>query len=190
MNQSAELQVAPEFGPQGAIGALADSALSESEAQHAIDLLLSSPELRAQWDELHWVGDCLRSEETGALVADADFMARFHDALAQEATVLAPAKTRASSRRWLRYGVPATAVVVSAVVWMAMPTANVAVVAQDAPVAQSAAAAPAVTAAVDPAQLNEYLAAHQELAATALHGQGSIQAASYNVVADGGHDHP
>ncbi len=196
MNQSAEQQLAPEFGPKGAIGALADSALDEREAHIAIELLLNSDELRAAWDELHWAGDCLRSEETGAMVGRGDFMSRFHDVLAAEPTILAPAKTRTAPRRWLRYGVPATAaVMVSAVVWMAHPGGSAALVASDAvPTANSAmgpAAIPVASrAVVDPAQLNEYLAAHQEFSATALHGPGAIQAASFNIVADGGRDHP
>jgi sigma-E factor negative regulatory protein RseA len=196
MNQSAERQQAPEFGPKGAIAALADSALDEREAQIAIELLLNSAELRQAWDELHWTGDCLRSEETGAMVGRGDFMSRFHDVLAAEATILAPAKTRTPPRRWLRYGVPATAaVMVSAVVWMAHPGGSAPLVASDvAPTANSAtvpAAIPVASrAAVDPAQLNEYLAAHQEFSATALHGPGAIQAASFNIVADGGRDHP
>ena len=197
MNQSAEQQQAPELGPRGAIAALADSALDEREAQIAIDLLLNSEELRAAWDELHWSGDCLRSEETGALVGRGDFMSRFHAVLAAEPTVLAPAKTRAAPRRWLRYGVPASAavVMVSAVVWMAHPGGNAALVASDATPAGKTAMVPvsapvAVRAAVDPAQLNEYLAAHQEFSASGLHGPGAIQAASFNIVADGGRDHP
>jgi sigma-E factor negative regulatory protein RseA len=196
MNQSAERQQAPEFGPKGAIAALADGALDEHEAQIAIDLLLNSEELRAAWDELHWTGDCLRSEETGALLGRGDFMTRFHAELAAEPTVLAPAKTRAAPRRWLRYGVPATAaVMVSAVVWMAHPSGGSALVASDAAPAGTAVIVPvsapvAARAVVDPAQLNEYLAAHQEFSATGLHGPGAIQAASFNIVADGGRDHP
>jgi sigma-E factor negative regulatory protein RseA len=194
MNQSAERQQAPEFGPKGAIAALADSALDEKEAQLAIDLLLASEELRAAWDELHWTGDCLRSEETGALVGRGDFMSRFHDVLAGEPTVLAPAKTQAPPRRWLRYGVPATAaVMVSAVVWMAHPGSSASLVASEAAPSVNVApvAVPVVSrVAVDPAQLNEYLAAHQEFSASGLHGPGAIQAASFNIVADGGRDHP
>jgi sigma-E factor negative regulatory protein RseA len=198
MKQSAEQKLAPESGPRGVVSALADGALGNTEAQRAIDLVLASNELRDVWGELHWVGDCLRSEETGSLVGSEDFMARFSKRLALEPTVLAPqVSSDRAPRRWLRYGLPSAAVVVvSAAVWMALPGQG-GLVAQDQaamqqsvlPVVAEAKPAPAVHA-VDPAQLNEYLAAHQEFGATALHGPGAIQAASFNIVADNTREHP
>jgi sigma-E factor negative regulatory protein RseA len=198
MNQSAEQRIAPESGPRGVVSALADGALDEAPAQQAIDLLLSSGEMRVAWDELHWVGDCLRSEETGAMNPSDAFMARFSERLASEPTVLAPKSSAqaSASRHWLRYGLPASAavVVMSAAAWMALPGGS-ALVAQDQASPQPVVLRPVAdrepgTRAVDPSQLNEYLRAHQEFGATALHGPGAIQAASFNIVADSSRDHP
>jgi negative regulator of sigma E activity len=202
MNQVASAKAAPEFSFDGAVGALADDALDAAEAQHVLDMLLNTPQLRATWDEVHWVGDCLRSDETGALTGSAGFMARFGEKLAQEPTVLAPRRESALPKRWMRYGVPsvAAALAVTMVVWIAIPTTGGSLVADSAdnkvagvagthaPSAQIQVAAPARS--VDPALLREYVMAHQEFGATALHGPGAIQAASFDIPATEGANRP
>jgi negative regulator of sigma E activity len=204
MNQAAGQNLAPELDLDGSIGALADDALDPLEAQRVLDLLLETPSLRARWDEIHWVGDCLRSEETGALTGSQDFMTRFSERLAKEPTVLAPSATQRAPRRWMRYGVPGAAAVaaVSMVVWIAQPTsslvadgadgpAKVQAIAQGAPApAQVQVAKAPVQRSVDPALLREYVMAHQEFGATALHGPGAIQAASFDIPATEGANRP
>jgi sigma-E factor negative regulatory protein RseA len=203
MNDAAGQQPAPELGLDGAVGAFADGALSTDEAQHVLDVLLNTPALRATWDELHWVGDCLRSEETGAMTASADFMTRFGERLAAEPTVLAPGGGSARPKRWLRYAVPGAAAMaaVTMVVWIALPPSGNLVAESDPALATKASAPASVTAApaapiaaapqpVDPAQLREYVMAHQEFGSTGLHGPVAIQAASFDIAANEGSKHP
>jgi sigma-E factor negative regulatory protein RseA len=172
------------------VAALADGNLSDADAQAVLDLLIHSTELRDYWDELHAVGDALRSEE---LIGTSDeFVARFASRLAAEPTVLASRNLRAN-RPWLRYGFPglAAAAAIAMVAWIAAPQfsgapigapAQVARVEPRAPVAAVVEQVALRASPVDPKQLNEYLAAHQQFSVTALHGPGYIQSASLETV--------
>jgi sigma-E factor negative regulatory protein RseA len=201
------------------VAALADGALDEASAQYVIDQILASDDLRAHWDELHHVGDCLRSDDIGG-DPQARFMNQFCARFATEATIIATVRgtSRMRRRAWMRYGVPAAsaAAAVAVVVFLALPQAEqgAGVVASSpiravqgsgtvtatqpvvSPAQTLAAAAPrepsathanaemvaANTSPVDPTQLAEYLAAHQQSSQTSLHGPGYVQAATLSVV--------
>jgi negative regulator of sigma E activity len=177
--------------PRMLVSALADGALEPLEAERVIELLLEHPELRSAWVEVHMVGDCLRSEDTGAMSPSAGFMDRFKARLALEPTVLTPKRPAVRSQeRWRRFGLPSAAVaaavaMVSWVAWPQHPVPTVASIAPDtAPLAEAGApAAPrsAKTAhPVDPAQLREYLAAHQQYSSPQLNGLGSFHTAAWS----------
>jgi negative regulator of sigma E activity len=174
------------------ISALADGSLNPTEAQAAIDLLLGSVEARAFWYELHAVGDCLRSDDTGAALGQDGFMERFALRLDAEPVVLAPRAQSAVAApvrpALMRYGLPGASIAaaIAMVLWMAVPQmtkpdaqlAEVTVAPQPTKpavveAAVATASAPAITR-MDPDQVGEYLTAHQ----------GSVQAASLTIVSD------
>ena len=181
------------------VSALADGELDAAEAHGVVDAVLASPELEAYWAELHRAGDCLRSEEVAGTGDGGAFLRRFAARLADEPAIIAPRRdfaTRSPSHFWLRAGLPGASIAAALLVvgWMVMPLnrndSNRQTIAQvstaPAPVATTATtvAAPAAVETamvqpVDPQQLADYLAAHQQLASSALRGP-SVQAASFN----------
>jgi negative regulator of sigma E activity len=196
-------QSAESGGSRGLIGALADGELDAAQAQRAIDALLADPELQAEWRRIHWVGDCLRSDETGAQVASEGFMERLSTRLAAEPTILAPTARRTDS--WRRLGLPglsiaAAVAMVSWVGWTNRPLApglaqggspatamastaplSAPVSAPAGPAVPLAAAAPAAPSRpVDPAELREYLAAHEQFSSPQLKGMGSFHTAAWS----------
>jgi|GEM_PF-586029 len=207
--EQAMMNVDPEFGSQGHVGALADSALEPAQAQRVLDLLLEDAQLRTAWEEIHLVGDCLRSEEVGAMQPCAGFLDRFSERLAMEPTVLAPSAGSPSWRRsrWLRLGLPgiSVAAAVIMVAWIALPPlgeqpggaalrrASLSNPEAAHPIAVGpTTAAPRLAAAraVDPSRLREYLAAHQQFSMTAVQGPGYIHAATLTVGAQSANSQP
>jgi negative regulator of sigma E activity len=174
------------------ISALADSALEGREAARAIDALLARPDLREAWAELHMVGDCLRSDETGAASPGAGFLERFKSQLALEATVLTPRALRADGgpERWRRVGLPAVSIAaaVAMVTWVAWPQRPITPVSSVASLVQETTPASTVTRGaaadaarpVDAAQLREYLAAHEQFSSPQLNSMGSFHTAAWS----------
>lgn len=179
------------------VSALADGELDAAEAHRIVDAVLASPELEAYWMELHRAGDCLRSEEVAGVGGGGAFLRRFALRFADEPAIVAPRRDRLarfSSHPWLRAGLPGASIAAALLVvgWMVMPLARndgirqTVAQADVAPLAAtseatSAGAGPAgvETAAVepvDPQQLADYLAAHQQLASSAFRGPSALPA--------------
>ena len=183
------------------ISALADGELDAAEAHGIVDAVLASPELEAYWTQLHRAGDCLRSEEVAGTGDGGAFLRRFAARLADEPAIIASRRelaARSPSRSWLRAGLPGASIAAALLVvgWMVMPLAHndgvrqTVLQADAAPLSATtvattvAVAAPAVVEAaapqpVDPQQLADYLAAHQQLASSAFRGP-SLQPASFS----------
>ena len=198
--EQAMIEVGTPMGLEERVSALADSAFEPAQADHLVDLLLADAHLRTVWEEIHLVGDCLRSDEVGAIQPCTAFLDRFSERLAAEPTILAPFPKNVTSRRnrWLRLGLPgiSVAAAVLMVAWIALPPAGESVgglavhraslsnpePAHPIAVGPSAAAPRLATAhAVDPSRLREYLAAHEQFSMTAVHGPGYVHAATLTV---------
>ena len=193
---SAFSQSAAAIEARHRVSALADGELETAEAHRVIDAVLASPELEAYWTQVHRAGDCLRSEEVAGTGDGGAFLRRFAARFADEPAILASRRDRAARsfpHSWLRVGVPGTSVAAALLVvgWMVMPhdrsdrvretvaQANIA----PAPVSIVPTTAPAAVETVavqpvDPQQLADYLAAHQQLASSVFRGP-SAQAASF-----------
>ncbi len=194
-----------DLDPAERVAALADSALSEADSHAVIDQLLASPELCAHWHDLHRTGDYLRSEDMASCDADTSFWHNFTARLEQEPTLLAPKPVKLSTRRtWMRYGLPGASIAaaVAMVSWLSFPqlsgngnevvanngsagsrqtlAATSSISTSSAPAYQAANAASAQP--VDPRELRNYLAAHQQFSATPFRGPGAVQAASFNTI--------
>jgi negative regulator of sigma E activity len=131
------------LNPDERVAALADSALSEADAQTVIDALLAAPELRTAWHRVHRTADYLRSEDLASCDASTAFWEGLSVRLEQEPTLLAPRAKPVSTRRvWLRYGFPgiSVAAAVAMVSWLSFPQLSGksdAILASNAPLSQS-----------------------------------------------------
>lgn len=100
---------------------LADGELVADEAQIALQQLLGDQQARLWWDEIHWVGDALRSSETAAQ-HHADFHRRILDRIEREHTVLQRQGFGQRAWQWLMHHlfVPGVALGAAAVVLAVM----------------------------------------------------------------------
>ena len=191
-------QSAPAVAARLRVSALADGELDAIEAQGVVDTILASPDLEAYWTELHRAGDCLRSEEVAGVGDGGAFLRRFAGRLADEPAIAAPLRymaARSPSRSWLRAGLPGASIAAALLVvaWMVMPfnrnhsvdqtlvqadavAARATTVASSAVIAAPAALEPVAVQPVDPQQLADYLAAHQQLASSAFRGPSLLPA--------------
>lgn len=128
------------------LSALLDGELDDDAARAALARLKGDGEAGGRWAEYSLIGDALRGDQGDS----ARFRARFQAALAAEPTVLAPAKPRLTpaSALWV-----AAAAAVAAITWTVLESGPESQ--PGLPMAQ----APLATAEVDP-----YLAAHQDFA--------------------------
>jgi sigma-E factor negative regulatory protein RseA len=157
------------------ISCLIDGELDRGEAEALLRGVCDDADLRARWEQMHLVGDALRSSEVAACHAGS-FCRRVAAALASEPTVLAPRKApeRSQARRWIVPGV-AVAASVAALGWVALPMLAPP---PSVTLATAPAASPAPAAAEQPqpqpvtsrrsvpamnASLDVYLSAHREL---------------------------
>jgi negative regulator of sigma E activity len=190
-----------DLDPHECVAALADSSLSDADAQVALDRLLQSPEMCASWHRLHRTSDYLRSEEMADCEGDAAFWDGFSARLKDEPTVFVPGRARNLARRgvWLRYGLPGISVVaaVAMVGWMVIPQyrggddpASAGVIASEAPAAlqtpanlQPQIAASASEASYsEPVELERYLGAHQQFSPRNVHGPVALESASFSTI--------
>jgi len=163
------------------ISELVDGELSRAEAEALVSALCSDPAMLQRWQELHRVGDALRSTEVAAF-DDAGFCARVSARIAAEPTVLAPRRS-SESRSLRRFWIPGVAVAasVAAVGFVAVPLMRSP---EPSPIAQLA-PAKVETAAAEPVRrpaaianaraLDAYFSAHRELTA----GSALPRAAAY-----------
>lgn len=163
------------------ISELIDGELSSAEMEALVSSLCSDAALLRQWQELHRVGDALRSTEV-AVFDDAGFCARVAARIAAEPTVLAPRRS-SGSRSLRRLWVPGVAVAasVAAIGFVAVPMMRSP---EPAPIAQLA-PAKVETAVAEPVRrpaaianaraLDAYFSAHRELTA----GSALPRAAAY-----------
>jgi sigma-E factor negative regulatory protein RseA len=143
------------------LSALIDGEL-EGDGLHAhLGRLRTDPELRSAWDTYHLIGDALRGQISPA-IAD-----RVVARLREEPTVLAPRPQKGPSRRlgWYAMAVAASVAAVGFVVWTASPGWRVEPQLAGGPAATTVATsvqAPAtLVSSVPPAEVENYLLAHQ-----------------------------
>jgi sigma-E factor negative regulatory protein RseA len=103
------------------ISCLVDGQLERDDAEALLAAVCSDPKLRSQWQQLHLVGDALRSSEVAAHHTP-DFCDKVAAALAAEPTVLAPRPVRARQpmRRFILPGI-AVAASMAALSFVAVP---------------------------------------------------------------------
>lgn len=166
------------------ISALMDGELDAKDAASIIKGLRQSEDMRDEWATYHLIGDALRQS-----VTIPDITQRVSARLAAEPTVLAPWRRPPMHKVKTYASVAASLAVVAAVGWMGLQTIdrpaqeNLAVAK---PVSATAIQAPAVTAALAPAQMNGYLLAHQEFSpSTAIQGVAPyVRTVAVRTVAD------
>jgi len=154
---------------------LADGELAADEAQIALHQLLGDRQARVWWDEIHWVGDALRSSETAAQ-HHADFHRRLLDRIEREHAVPQPQGLGKRGWQWLMHHlfVPGVAVGAAAAVLAVMvmpqwrldaigPSVDRTLEAQG-PVREPAQAGAVVL--VKDNSMHPYLQAHRELVPT------------------------
>lgn len=152
------------------ISALMDGELDAEDAASIIKGLRQSEDMRDAWTDYHLIGDALRQS-----VTIPDITQRVSARLAAEPTVLAPWR-RPPMHKVKAYalGAAASLAAVAVVGWMGLQTIDRPAqenLAAAKPVPATAIQAPAVTAALAPAQMNGYLLAHQEFSpSTAIQG--------------------
>lgn len=100
------------------ISDLADGEIAPSQLQPLLEQL-RKPELKADWDLYHRIGDTLRSEQMAAELSPG-FSQRFAERLAAEPSLLAPKRHSAGSLRG--WGVALTAVAAAATGFVLSPT--------------------------------------------------------------------
>lgn len=135
-----------------------DGELEPREAQGALDALRSEGEARDTWRSYHRIGDAMRDMR----MLSPGFAGRVAARLAQEPTVLAPARRAASPQRqrWQLLSAAASLAAVALVGWVAFaPQQAGTEIARVAPAAP--AQIPALAQVPPPAGAHDYLYAHQ-----------------------------
>jgi sigma-E factor negative regulatory protein RseA len=170
------------------MSALADGQLGGEDFAAALHASRHDDSAMACWDTYHLIGDALRSPSHGVRAADAAFLSRLNQRLAQEAqagaplrpvppavhvpaTGLPPHRSQASNDgefRWKLVAGFASLAAVSAIAWNASGLLTPAAAPQ---LAQAAASQQVVVASpqgpmVRDARLEELLAAHKQLGGT------------------------
>ncbi len=141
------------------ISALVDGELERHESAAPLDALKSDGEARDSWRAYHLIGDAMRDTR----LLSGGFAARVAAKLAQEPTVVAPARLalRLERPRWQLLSAAASLAAVAMVTgaWYAIQEASVPgpQVAQ----VEQAAPAPAAAQVQPPDSANDYLYAHQ-----------------------------
>jgi sigma-E factor negative regulatory protein RseA len=136
------------------ISALMDGELFDDEAEALLDKIKRNPDIHAEWDIYHLVGDTLRQPDH----LHANFSTALHERLQAEPTVLAPRNRIRQKARWFALSAAASAMALALVAWMSVQIGS-----EPAPqmaMQQSTALRPA-SFPVDH-RLNDYLMAHQE----------------------------
>jgi sigma-E factor negative regulatory protein RseA len=141
------------------ISELMDGELERHAAAGPLDALKSEGEARATWRNYHLIGDAMRD----ARMLSAGFSARVAAKLAEEPTVMAPARLvhRTERPRWQLLSAAASLAAIAMVGWLALSPQEEAMVAK-APQPSLPATEVALTAQVTPPDsANDYLYAHQ-----------------------------
>lgn len=153
------------------ISALMDGELEGGQAGRLIEQVGRDDEAREAWATYHFIGDVLR----GSSSPQAGIQSRIFSSLAEEPTILAPRARPSifapSRRARVGMAVAASVATISVVAWMARQDAGspAPLMAQTAP-AQSVAQATVETvpvASIQPANVSEYLLAHEEFSPSA-----------------------
>ena len=140
------------------ISELMDGELERREAAGPLDALRAEAEARATWCSYHLIGDAMRDTR----MLSAGFAARVAAKLAQEPTVIAPARVAPTPRRprWQLLSAAASLAAVALVGWVAFGLQEGAPqVAQVAP--PTAQVPPAAAQVPPPDTASDYLYAHQ-----------------------------
>jgi len=143
------------------LSALIDGELEGDGLHEHLGRLRTDPELQKAWDTYHLIGDTLRGQISPAIAH------RVVARLREEPTVLAPRPQKSPSRQlgWYAMAAAASVAAVGFVVWTAAPGWRVESQLAGGP-ATLTAAAPAsapvtLISSVPPAQVENYLLAHQ-----------------------------
>ena len=153
--KQAQMNISPLAGSaDDSLSALWDGELDDAQASRLLASLSDTDQVR--WSEFSYISDALHGNEQ----AEGQFMSRFHHALQDEPTVLAPVPVRKiQPAPFLWTAAAAAMVAVTWMVWTAAPSDVM-------PAAKMLAAQ--VPAANEPRQmvgeLEPYLAAHQDYA--------------------------
>jgi len=141
------------------ISALMDGELEQGEARGALDALLAEGDARDGWRRYHLIGDLMRESQP----LSAGFAARVADRIAQEPTVLAPARVRAQPTKLPLWALSAAASLsaVALVGWVAFGSVEEAQVVQNVQKPPQVAAAQEAPQVAPPAAADDYLLAHQ-----------------------------
>ncbi|OGA23825.1 MAG: hypothetical protein A3I01_02170 [Betaproteobacteria bacterium RIFCSPLOWO2_02_FULL_65_24] len=144
------------------ISELLDGELNDEEARRRIAALKADGELRQTWDTYHLIGDAIRGHL--ALDVSAKVAAR----LADEPTVVAPARRAPERQRLRNWSLPAAAAVaaVAVVAWIAQGMLAPPPQLAQKPQAPMAAQPASVASAVPASGVANYLLAHQRYSAT------------------------
>lgn len=154
------------------ISALMDGELDQDAAHPLIASLQRDQELQQCWSIYHQIGDSLRREH---ILADSDLQQKIFASLAAEPTVLSPRKSAGGWLPKISLALAASVATVGVVSWVGLQSAQApapqsVAVAQPAParvisqpVVQTAVAAPVIVVNATPANVHDYLMAHQEL---------------------------
>ena len=140
------------------ISALIDDQLERREAAGPLDALGTEGEARATWRSYHLIGDAMRDTR----MLSAEFSSRVAARLAEEPTIMAPARIAPAPQRprWQLLSAAASLAAVALVGWVAFGLQEDAP--QVAQVALPTAQVPSSTAQVPPPDTaNDYLYAHQ-----------------------------
>ena len=137
------------------ISALMDGELFDDEAEALLDEIKRKPDIHAEWNLYHLVGDALRQPDH----LHAEIGAALRERLQAEPTVLAPRSRIRQNARWFALSAAASVMALALVAWMSVQIGPEPVP-QMAMQQQSSALRPASF----PVKrgLNDYLMAHQE----------------------------
>ena len=138
------------------ISAFMDGELAQQEAGAALESLRDEGEARDVWRRYHLIGDLMRDPNT----LSSGFSSRVAERIAQEPTVLAPARRRIQAARMPVWALSAAAslAAVALVGWVAFGPREEPQLAVSPPQVAVAQEAPQVA---PPAAANDYLLAHQ-----------------------------
>ena len=156
------------------ISAFMDGEAAPAETRQALTNLRSDEECQKLWNSFHLVGDVMRGDP----VLRDDFIDRLRERIKHEPSVLAPRARWSAPTRFAYSAAAAVAglAVVAAIVMTnnpLRPAGDIASAQKSNPlqIAQSAQSDEHLQPAANPAQVNEYLMAHQEFSPrTALQG--------------------
>jgi sigma-E factor negative regulatory protein RseA len=149
------------------ISALMDGELFDDEADALLDKIKRNPDVQAEWDLYHLVGDALRQPDH----LHADISLSLRERLRAEPTVVAPRSRIKQNVKWFALSAAASVMGMALVAWMSVqigsgPVPQVAM-------QQTQSALRPASFPVKPA-MNDYLMAHQEFSpSTEVQGAAS-----------------